>query len=333
MFPVGYTIVGVLLAGLGLVAWKASHSRGTAARWTMRVLGTLVYLAALPPLVLGVFLMWCSLRPQPEPAIEQLFLGVEYRREVHDDPRPVVVHIVTVDLSAPGIGLTVTPAVDRPIRGHRLRARKVSTFLGEVNAQLAVNANYFIPFHASWPWDFYPQEGEPVDVVGVSASQGDHFAKKKWHGATLYISGDNRPTFGKPQGEVFNAVSGKQFILKDGEPTRLQKPEPPNPVLGLGLDKQGRKLILILADGRQPLYSEGLTIPELASMLRKHGAHTAVQMDGGGSTTLVIEDADGKPRVLNGPIHTRIPGRQRPVANHLGIFAGKIGHRPAGHGL
>lgn len=324
MFPVGYTIVGVLLAGIGLVSWKMSHSRGPALRWSLRLVGTLVYLAALPPLVLGVFLIWCSLRPQPETIYRQLFLGVDYRLEVLSDPRPVVIHVVRVDLSAPGIGLTVTPAEERPIKGRRLRARKVSTFLGLVNAQLAVNANYFLPFHSKWPWDFYPQEGDPVDVVGIGASQGDLFAKKKWHGATLYISGDNRVSFGKPVGQVFNAVSGKQFILKNGRPVLLQKDEPPNPVLGLGLDKGGRKLILVMADGRQPLYSEGLTIPELAATLRKHGAHTAIQMDGGGSTALVIEAPDGKPRVLNSPIHTRIPGRQRPVANHLGIFAGKI---------
>ena len=328
MFPVGYTMAGVLLAGVGLVAWKMSHGKGPAARWSLRALGTLVYMAALPPLALGVFLIWCSLQPQPEPRYERLFLGVDYRREVHDEPRPLVVHIITVDLSAPGIGLTVTPAEERPIKGRRLRARKVSTFLAEVNAQLAVNANYFLPFHAAWPWDYYPQEGDPVDVVGISASQGDHFSQKRWHGATLYISGDNRPTFGKPVGQVFNAVSGKQYLLRDGKPSRLQQPEPPNPVLGLGLTKNARKLVLVMADGRQPLYSEGMTLPELTSMLLKHNAHDAIQLDGGGSTALVIQDADGQPRVLNSPIHTRIPGRQRPVANHLGIFAGKIAQTP-----
>ncbi len=324
MFPVGYTMLGVLLAGAGLVAWKASHSRKPAAKWGLRLAGTLVYLAALPPLVLGIFMMLSSLRPHPESVREKLFLGVEYRREVQTDPRPAVIHVVLVDLVAPGIGLTVTMPEERPIKGRRLLARTVSGFLTDVNAQLAVNANYFIPFHSRWPWDFYPEEGDPVDVVGVAASQGDQFGKKRWHGATLYISGENRPTFGKPEGEVFNAVSGKQFLLKGGKPTRLQNSEPPNPVLGVGLDRERKTLVLVMADGRQPLYSEGLTLPELAEALRRHGAHTAVQLDGGGSTTLAVQGTDGKPKVLNSPIHTRIPGRQRPVANHLGVFAGRI---------
>jgi hypothetical protein len=34
----------------------------------------------------------------------------------------------------------------------------------------------------------------------------------------------------------------------------------------------------------------------------------------------VIAD-DGKAKVLNSPIHTRVPMRQRPVANHLGVYA------------
>jgi hypothetical protein len=50
------------------------------------------------------------------------------------------------------------------------------------------------------------------------------------------------------------------------------------------------------------------------------GAYKALNLDGGGSTTLVVADSGGT-RSLNSPIHTRIPMRQRPVANHLGFYA------------
>jgi hypothetical protein len=46
-----------------------------------------------------------------------------------------------------------------------------------------------------------------------------------------------------------------------------------------------------------------------------------MNLDGGGSSTLAVEGANGRPEVLNSPIHQRIPGRERPVGNHLGIFA------------
>jgi len=46
----------------------------------------------------------------------------------------------------------------------------------------------------------------------------------------------------------------------------------------------------------------------------------AMAMDGGGSSTLVVEDDDGSPIILNTPIDNYIPGRERPVGNHLGIY-------------
>ena len=81
-------------------------------------------------------------------------------------------------------------------------------------------------------------------------------------------------------------------------------PEPPPPV-----------------DGRQPNYSEGVSIAELAQIVIDYDGYTALNLDGGGSVTLVVEGADGEPEILNSPIHNRIPGRERPVANHFGIYA------------
>jgi exopolysaccharide biosynthesis protein len=52
------------------------------------------------------------------------------------------------------------------------------------------------------------------------------------------------------------------------------------------------------------------------------GAQYAMSLDGGGSSTMVVECAGGEPRVLNSAIDNYISGRERPVANHLGIFVG-----------
>jgi exopolysaccharide biosynthesis protein len=76
-------------------------------------------------------------------------------------------------------------------------------------------------------------------------------------------------------------------------------------------------------DGRQPFYSEGITLKELADLMISLGAQNAMNLDGGGSSTMVVEGEDGRPRILNSPIDNYIPGRERPVANHLGIFVNK----------
>ncbi len=87
----------------------------------------------------------------------------------------------------------------------------------------------------------------------------------------------------------------------------------------MGINKNGRFLYLVVVDGRQPFYSEGATLSELAQILIRHGAHMAMNLDGGGSSTMVMEGEDGQPLVLNSPIDNYIPGRERPVANHLGV--------------
>ena len=73
-------------------------------------------------------------------------------------------------------------------------------------------------------------------------------------------------------------------------------------------------------DGRQPGYSEGASTAETAEWMRKLGAYNALNLDGGGSTALVIEGPDGSPMTLNRPCGLP-PGTQRRVANHLGVFA------------
>ena len=50
------------------------------------------------------------------------------------------------------------------------------------------------------------------------------------------------------------------------------------------------------------------------------GVHEAIALDGGGSSTLVVNPGYG-PQVLNTPMHVKWPHRERPVANHLGFYA------------
>jgi hypothetical protein len=45
-----------------------------------------------------------------------------------------------------------------------------------------------------------------------------------------------------------------------------------------------------------------------------------MELDGGGSSTLVIEGENGEAVVLNSPVHQGANGRERPVATHIGFF-------------
>jgi hypothetical protein len=81
-----------------------------------------------------------------------------------------------------------------------------------------------------------------------------------------------------------------------------------HPRSAIGLRPDGR-LVLLTVDGRQPGYSEGMSLDELAWYLRATGITEALNFDGGGSTTLVI---DG--RIVNRPSDA---AGERAVANAL----------------
>jgi hypothetical protein len=93
------------------------------------------------------------------------------------------------------------------------------------------------------------------------------------------------------------------------------------PRTAFGLSQDRRYLFLLTIDGRQPGYSDGAYDSETAGWLLLAGATDGVNMDGGGSTTLVIEDATGNPDRLNHSSAVADSDRERTIGSHLGIFA------------
>ncbi len=139
---------------------------------------------------------------------------------------------------------------------------------------------------------------------------------------TLYISSRGLPSFDAPA-KPYNAISGETLLLMGGHAIPDLDNTVNEPRTAVGYSKNGRTMYLVVVDGRQTFYSEGMTLKELADTMQSLGADYAMNLDGGGSSTMVVEGSDGKARVLNSPIDNHIPGRERPVANHLGFYIGK----------
>jgi exopolysaccharide biosynthesis protein len=104
------------------------------------------------------------------------------------------------------------------------------------------------------------------------------------------------------------------------EPCKTKQPDVRHPRTAVGLDERSETLLLVVVDGRQPRYSQGAEMDELAKILIGSGAFAAMNLDGGGSSTLVARNAEGRVELLNRPIADRVPGRERPIANHLGVY-------------
>ncbi|HHW91251.1 MAG TPA: phosphodiester glycosidase family protein [Firmicutes bacterium] len=113
------------------------------------------------------------------------------------------------------------------------------------------------------------------------------------------------------------ALGGGGILLKDGRiVTDGHQVEGRHPRSAAGFSADGKTLYLVAVDGRQD-GSRGMEQVELARLLLELGAANAINLDGGGSTTLVA-------RLLGNPqlaVRNQLAGTgQRPVPNGLGIF-------------
>lgn len=262
-------------------------------------------------------------RGGPPPVFLKLTEGVHYERRLLAEPRRTVVHFLTIDLRQPSLEFVVTP-ID--VRSKRpFRARTTTDFLEQHRTLAAINGDYFMPWHCSSPIDYMPKSGDEVSVMGPTANNGQLFIpdepgyySRRFADCTWYFSTDNAISTKAPTGLGYSAISGGPVLIRSGLPATLGDGKL-NPHTAIALDKDGLKLWMVVVDGRQPGYSDGLSSSELTDLLLENGAWQALGLDGGGSSTMAIRTPRGRTRVVNSPIHAGIPGWQRPVANHLGI--------------
>ena len=268
------------------------------------------------------YLLYDRGRPSPIPVKQKLYEGVTYRRVVQFIPHPLIAHVIEIDTKTRGIELLITPPDSDG--ATPLNARTTSQFLDEFDVQIAINGDGFSPWWSRSPADYYPHVGDPVAPLGLSASNGEVYSTgvQTTPGIkpALYVSRRNVLSFNNAPNHIHSAISGDRMIVLKGDIAPDLDDEGVEPRTAIGMNRNGRYLYLIVVDGRQPFYSSGATFTELARILIEQGAYIAMSLDGGGSSTMVVEGEAGAPVVLNSPIDNYIPGRERPVANHLGIY-------------
>ena len=102
---------------------------------------------------------------------------------------------------------------------------------------------------------------------------------------------------------VSGGVAAKTFSLDSANERAARS--------ALGIKADG-SVVLYTIDGRQSGYSQGVTLPELAARMVELGCITAVNLDGGGSTTMAVRK-DGTLQTVNRPSD----GAQRRCANFI----------------
>ncbi len=228
---------------------------------------------------------------------ERVVAGVDYR---HIERDGLDAHVVRIDLGVRSLEVVATAAAERGLT--------VSEFARGRGAVVAINGDYFDtslnPFGlAMGDGVVWWQAAEGVrrqEVLGVGPGRARIFPRDV--------------PLREPKRWMTGAVAGWPLVVENCAPVAALPGSAhftlaPHPRTAVGLSKDRRGLLLLVADGRRDGVP-GLTLPELAALLVEVGACTALNLDGGGSSALWLRD-----RIVNRPSD----GFERKVANHLGV--------------
>lgn len=285
-------------------------------------------------LVLGTALSLLPALAQPSvTAWSPLFKGIDHLSGTNlttsgDFENLMVIQALRVDLRDPDIRLFSTPPIDNyQVNFRETAGHTVSQFLRTNKLQVAINAGFFTPT------ENYLPDGTAMTTPGLLISQGTLVSPATInYSASLLVGTTNDARIihtnwpASSTDGVWTAVSGDYPVLVKGVNVgktyrRLGGIHGVHPRTAIGLSEDQRYLFLLVIDGRQNGYSEGALDSETAAWLQLLGAYDGINMDGGGSSTMVMEDSLGNPLRLNRSSTVADSGKERTVGCHLGIYA------------
>ena len=244
---------------------------------------------------------WRSLSPGIEAA------------DIHNPQLPLIVHIVKIDLLNPTVSVITSEAALFKNNRGRLRGETTRDFALRHNTIVAFNA---APFKTrSLLFSVYRT------IVGIHITDFRRMSMPHERYGALLFYADKTARIIDAQTEelllenVRHAVGGFWTILRNGAilPQKLHRRDSRTAV---GLADNGRTLFVVAVEGENKRKSHGLSFEETARLMRELGADDALQLDGGSSSSLVLQE--------NGTQHIVAPTRSWNihirVASNVGII-------------
>ncbi len=242
--------------------------------------------------------------------------GVTYR-SVRSRTQPWVVHLLKIETDRCEVAFRVM----RPVEGEgRIPVTQLARRL-EIPVLAAVNGDFFTPEDAPVGVEVVRGEvrGRASRPVFAWRPEGlPWMGQARWGGDTLYLGEWGIFPENSPDG-VTEAVAGFPALLEGGAWVGdLEQGERPafaaqrHPRTALGWNPVSRVLWVVVVEGRREGVSEGMTLPELTELIRALGATQALNLDGGGSSVMVVRgEMVSRPSDLAG---------ERPVVNGLALL-------------
>jgi exopolysaccharide biosynthesis protein len=295
----------------------------------------------------------CLVRLPGAQTIERPFLGVILIKRSETSPRSLSMNIVQIDLRTPGIRFRLTPP-----GGSREAVRQTTlAFLNQQRAQVAINSHYFLPFPSTEPdVTLIGLAASDGNVYSAFEAPAQAYAILR-NAPAINIDESNRASVvhrdpGDANGKqvlekitLWNVVAGSAQIVTNGvrtipvysdeqHPDGALTPGGPgnysnskswydalNARTAIGLTRGGRTLILFTVDRAGG--SLGMSVGEVAELLiNDYGVHDALNLDGGGSTSLAMEDpVTHSGKLIN--VSSDNPNG-RAVGSNLAVFAAPV---------
>ena len=253
--------------------------------------------------------------PAAEPAAALKQLGLHYEMHELKEPRVNRFHVLRLDLRTGKVKPAVVVGADPDGDGPAETALTSPLKLAAGSSVVAfINTN---------PWDSFPDAkgrrnrrwfaGQPVDISGLASSSGRIRSASQSHGASVWFDGTGRLRLGVAPGEgqeqpeetrLTEGMAGFSLIMKEGEVV-VGEGGAVHPRTSIGVDRTGRIAWLVVVDGRQRGFSEGMNLHELALRMKKLGCWDAMNMDGGGSSVMGLVNEAGEMQVFNSPSDRR----------------------------
>lgn len=243
-------------------------------------------------------------------SIRNNYPGVKevYINYVNPAGENMALYIIDADLTDPKLSIEVGTKNDEAVAAGTQRVMDMVPFKNTNSFQNQVVAGI--------NGDYYTlATGVPTgplikDGIKVKPGLGNNYYYFAQLDNKTYSIGSNAE-FTRFTPRMQETIGGKFLLIKDGviQPGVTDGAINPRTSIGLVNDKRA---ILLVADGRRT-HSVGYTLPELSQVMKALGATSAINLDGGGSSTFVVREANGTYQRKNIPSDAS----ERAVSNAL----------------
>jgi hypothetical protein len=275
--------------------------------------------------IISLLLLGISVEARADFQNPQPYPEVRYEQRTSTTP-PQQIYVARIDLSDADVDIRVSAGGPDPdgAEEYQTTLQTPTTIAERERFEVAINGDFFV---ARKTVDVEGTQlgyvsGKWAKVLGPAVTDGHLWAPAAGPRAALIVDAQKRPRLAMLKdvpADALQVIAGSHIIVRDGKTivdatgsfARTRHPR-----TAVGIADNGKTLVMVVVDGRRAGEAVGMSLTELADLMKQLGCRDAINLDGGGSTELVIRNpASGQLQVINRPSD----GRERAVANVLGV--------------